>query len=348
MFKKISKKHKKFCFSFFFNCNCSRDYIPFRRFERPSAPSSPPLSHRCFSYSTAVLPAFLNFPSATCISLRRYSSHLPGADVPLGLDGRAPRKTKWHRYFGLATVFTLSRVDGLLIEVLGLRGCGRRQVPTCACRINLQLHSRPLSPVLASTSSSPSSSLVSFYFSPTALSSFHRHPLLLRSFPRPPLPLPVLTTLDSDYYISFCLSYSSHLALHFVLSLFSYFSHKHRISLRLPLSHFRSSSLVSILIEIAPSPRVVGLAPRDGLLLSSYVIWRDRNYIHRRDSLHAFIPEERKSIDSHRPLSLSLPSPLTSDSFINSLTVILSSSRHLPLIVRFFPSASCIVASRRF
>lgn len=89
------------------------------------------------------------------------------------------------------------------------------------------------------------------------------------------------------------------------LSLFSYFSHKHRISLRLPLSHFRSSSLVSILIEIAPSPRVVGLAPRDGLLLSSYVIWRDRNYIHRRDSLHAFIPEERKSIDSHRSLSLS-------------------------------------------
>lgn len=36
-------------------------------------------------------------------------------------------------------------MDGLLIEVLGLRGCGRRQVPTCACRINLQLHSRPLS-----------------------------------------------------------------------------------------------------------------------------------------------------------------------------------------------------------
>lgn len=32
-----------------------------------------------------------------------------------------------------------------MIEVLGLRGCGRRQVPTCACRINLQLHSRPLS-----------------------------------------------------------------------------------------------------------------------------------------------------------------------------------------------------------
>lgn len=39
-------------------------------------------------------------------------------------------------------------MDGLLIEVLGLRGCGRRQVPTCACRINLQLHSRPLSPTL--------------------------------------------------------------------------------------------------------------------------------------------------------------------------------------------------------
>lgn len=35
-------------------------------------------------------------------------------------------------------------MDGLLIELLGLRGCGRRQVPTCACRINLQLHSRPL------------------------------------------------------------------------------------------------------------------------------------------------------------------------------------------------------------
>lgn len=52
---------------------------------------------------------------------------------------------KWHRYFGLATVFTPSGVDGLLIEVLELRGCSRRQVPTCACRINLQLHSRPLS-----------------------------------------------------------------------------------------------------------------------------------------------------------------------------------------------------------
>lgn len=36
-------------------------------------------------------------------------------------------------------------MDGLLIGVLGLRGCGRRQVPTCACRINLQLRSRPLS-----------------------------------------------------------------------------------------------------------------------------------------------------------------------------------------------------------
>lgn len=198
-------------------------------------------------------------------------------------------------------------MDGLLIEVLGLRGCGRRQVPTCACRINLQLHSRPLSPVLASTSSSPSSSLVSFYFSPTALSSFHRHPLLLRSFPRLPLLLPVLTTLVTPIttFLSVFLTLPISLYTSFSLSLFSYFSHKHRISLRLPLSHFRSSSLVSILIEIAPSPRVVGLAPRDGLLLSSYVIWRDRNYIHRRDSLHAFIPEERKSIDSHRSLSLS-------------------------------------------
>lgn len=156
-------------------------------------------------------------------------------------------------------------------------------------------------------------------------------------------PLTPITT-----FLSVFLTLPISLYTSFSLSLFSYFSHKHRISLRLPLSHFRSSSLVSILIEIAPSPRVVGLAPRDGLLLSSYVIWRDRNYIHRRDSLHAFIPEERKSIDSHHTLSLSPLSPLTSDSFINSLTVILSSSRYLPSIVRFFPSASCIVASRRF
>lgn len=140
-----------------------------------------------------------------------------------------------------------------MIEVLGLRGCGRRQVPTCACRINLQLHSRPLSPALASTSSSPTS-LIPFYFSPATLSSFHRYTPSLDSFPsssRVRFPFPTLVTLDSDYYISFfCFSY---LPLRFAL--ISYFSHKHWISPSLPRSHSRSSlspPLMSILIEIAP------------------------------------------------------------------------------------------------
>lgn len=309
---------------------------------------SPPLSHRCFSYSTAVLPAFLNFPSATCISLRRCSSHLPGADVPLGLDGRAPRKTKWHRYFGLATVFTLSRVDGLLIEVLGLRGCGRRQVPTCACRINLQLHSRPLSPVLASTSSSPSSSLVSFYFSPTALSSFHRHPLLLRSFPRLPLPLPVLTTLDSDYYISFRLSYSSHLALHFVLSFFSPISPINIGYLSVFLFLISARRLLCLfLLKLRPHPASSALLSATGFYYLR-TLYGATAIIFTAVIVFTRLFRKKESRSIRIVLSLSLPSPLTSDSFINSLTVILSSSRYLPSIIRFFPSASCIVASRRF
>lgn len=152
-----------------------------------------------------------------------------------------------------------------MIEVLGLRGCGRRQVPTCACRINLQLHSRPLSPVLASTSSSPSSSLVSFYLSPTALSSFHRHPLLLRSFPRLPLPLPVLTTLDSDYYISFRLSYSSHLALHFVLSLSSPISPINIGNLSVFLFLISARRLLCLfLLKLRPHPASSALLPATG------------------------------------------------------------------------------------
>lgn len=102
----------------------------------------------------------------------------------------ARTRMKWHRYFGLATVFTLSRSGWiLLIQVLGLRGCGRRQVLTCACRINLQLHSRPLSPT---PSSSSRSSLQPSLHDPLVLSPFHA----------PFLPSSFATLLD---YILFCL-----------------------------------------------------------------------------------------------------------------------------------------------
>lgn len=235
-----------------------------------------------------------------------------------------------------------------MIEVLGLRGCGRRQVPTCACRINLQLHSRPLSPVLASTSSSPSSSLVSFYFSPTALSSFHRHPLLLRSFPRPPLPLPVLTTLDSDYYISFRLSYSSHLALHFVLSLSSPISPINIGYLSVFLFLISARRLLCLfLLKLHPHPASSALLPATGFYYLR-TLYGATAIIFTAVIVFTRLFRKKESRSIRIVLSLSLPSPLTSDSFINSLTVILSFSRHLPLIVRFFPSASCIVASRRF
>lgn len=234
-----------------------------------------------------------------------------------------------------------------MIEVLGLRGCGRRQVPTCACRINLQLHSRPLSPVLASTSSSPSSSLVSFYFSPTALSSFHRHPLLLRSFPRPPLPLPVLTTLDSDYYISFRFSYSSHLALHFVLSLSSPISPINIGYLSVFLFLISACRLLCLfLLKLHPHP-ASALLPATGFYYLR-TLYGATAIIFTAVIVFTRLFRKKESRSIRIVLSLSLPSSLTSDSFINSLTVILSSSRHLPSIVRFFPSASCIVASRRF
>lgn len=96
-------------------------------------------------------------------------------------------------------------MDGLLIEVLGLRGCGCRQVPTCACRINLQLRSRALSLAFI---------VVACFFllsSHNSLSSFHRYTPFLLPFLSPPLFSPthmsplfsLRTTLDSDYYIFF-------------------------------------------------------------------------------------------------------------------------------------------------
>lgn len=104
-------------------------------------------------------------------------------------------------------------MDGLLIEVLGLRGCGRRQVPTCACRINLQLHSRPLSFTLTV--------VVALFLFATSLPS--RPFTASRSFPallsRVPLFFP-FAIFRSDHYTAFCLSLSPSLIL-FFFSLFS-------------------------------------------------------------------------------------------------------------------------------
>lgn len=101
---------------------------------------------------------------------------------------------------------------------LGLRGCGprSRQVPTCACRINLQLHSRPLSPIprrhrravplcnpLSAKPSRPFTTFTHFSCPPHSRVLFH---VVLRNF-----------YSLRDYSIPFCLClrYSSFLPFFF-------------------------------------------------------------------------------------------------------------------------------------
>lgn len=144
-------------------------------------------------------------------------------------------------------------MDGLLIEVLGLRGCGRRQVPTCACRINLQLHSRPLSftltvvvalflfatflpsrPFTASPSLSALLSHVPLFFS-------HRNPSLRSLF----------------YLLFLSLSLSRALSVFVIPSFFPFFlktlfivflfSHFHSHFSRFQFFHFLLSKIVSFL-----------------------------------------------------------------------------------------------------
>lgn len=173
----------------------------------------------------------------------------------------------------------------------------------------------------------------------------------LSSFPRPPFPLPVLTTLDSDYYISFRLSYSSHLALHFVLSL-SLFSPISPINIGylsvFLFLIFARHLLCLFLLKLRPHLASSALLPATGFYYLR-TLYGVTAIIFTAVIVFTRLFRKKESRSIRIILSLSLhSSPLTSDSFINSLTVILSSSRYFPSIVRFFPSASCIVASRRF
>lgn len=134
---------------------------------------------------------------------------------------------KWHRYFGLATVFTPSGVDGLLIEVLELRGCSRRQVPT-----NMRMPHQPtatLSPSLLSTVVVAVCSFLQPSSHNLLVLSFRRFPLLLSPSSHTRVPfLSFLQPFAPDYRSPVCPADCSVLPpfLFFLLISFSpFFSH---------------------------------------------------------------------------------------------------------------------------
>lgn len=186
-------------------------------------------------------------------------------------------------------------MDGLLIEVLGLRGCGRRQVPTCACRINLQLHSRPLSPTLTvAVAVDPFLFATSCSHIHLVLSPFYRSFLALLSrigfsFPSQSF-API--TIHPSYSLPLCPSPSP------PLPIFS----KHKPSSILPLSHFRSRiSLAFLLIKI---PFLLTSLSLSVLPQYTFIIFvrGARNYIIVPLMILAHLFRTKKPIDSYNSL----------------------------------------------
>lgn len=144
-------------------------------------------------------------------------------------------------------------MDGLLIEVLGLRGCGRRQVPTCACRINLQLHSRPLSFTLTVVVALFlfATFLPSRPFTASPSSSALLSHVPLSFFPSQPFaPIIILPFVSFSRALSFCLVIPSFFPF-FLKKLFIVFlfSHFHSHFSRFKFFHFLLSKIYFFLIS---------------------------------------------------------------------------------------------------